>query len=54
MKVYKAKFTAGFKYVLATDDEDAAWQAYKLSKELNTELLDIQPQSHGTKEGLLR
>lgn len=53
MKVYRAKFATGSKYVLAVDDEDAAWQSYKLSKELNTELLDIQPQSHGTQKGVL-
>ena len=29
------------KYVLATDEEDAAWQAFWLSKQLNKPLLNV-------------
>jgi hypothetical protein len=29
------------KYVLAYDDEDAAWQAYRLSKQLDKPLLNV-------------
>ena len=42
LHVYRATLTDQVhKYVLATDDEDAAWQAYRLSKQLNKPLLNV-------------
>ena len=42
LTVYRAMLTDSVsKYVLAYDDEDAAWQAYRLSKQLNKPLLNV-------------
>ena len=42
LHVYRATLTDQVhKYVLAYDDEDAAWQAYRLSKQLNKPLLNV-------------
>lgn len=42
LSVYRAMLTDSVsKYVLAYDDEDAAWQAYRLSKHLNKPLLNV-------------
>lgn len=42
LSVYRAMLTDSVsKYVLAYDDEDAAWQAYRLSKQLNKPLLNV-------------
>ena len=42
LSIYRARLSnSRSKYILALDDEDAAWPALALSKELNAELLDI-------------
>jgi len=42
LHVYRAMLTDSVsKYVLAYDDEDAAWQAYRLSKQLDKPLLNV-------------
>lgn len=42
LSVYRAMLTDSVsKYVLAYDDEDAAWQAYHLSKTLQKPLLNV-------------
>jgi hypothetical protein len=42
LSVYRAMLTDSVsKYVLAYDDEDAAWQAYRLSKQLDKPLLNV-------------
>jgi len=42
LHVYRAMLTDSIsKYVLAYDDEDAAWQAYRLSKQLDKPLLNV-------------
>ena len=46
LHVYRAMLTDSVsKYVLAYDDEDAAWQAYRLSKQLDKPLLNVS--KHG-------
>ena len=46
LHVYRATLTDQVhKYVLATDDEDAAWQAYRLSKMFDKPLLNVS--KHG-------
>ena len=42
LHIYRATLTDQVhKYVLAYDDEEAAWQAYRLSKQLNKPLLNV-------------
>tara|TARA_E500000331_G_C16951539_1_gene580736 strand:+ start:482 stop:685 length:204 start_codon:yes stop_codon:yes gene_type:complete len=53
LSIYRARLSNfRSKYILARDDEEAAWQAIALSKELNTELLDII-KVNDSKEALL-
>lgn len=41
-RMYRVHLTSSqTRFVLAADQEDAAWQAFKLSKELNEQLLDV-------------
>lgn len=41
LNIYRVRFPKCSKYVMALNLEDAAWQAYALSKELNEQLLDV-------------
>ena len=53
LHVYRAMLTDSVsKYVLAYDDEDAAWQAYRLAKQLDNPLLNVS--KHGYKATVLR
>ena len=46
LNVYRvALYQQHAKYVLAINEEDAAWQAIALSKAANTELLDVEKQN---------
>ena len=41
LNIYRVRFPKCSKYLLALNPEDAAWQAYELSKELDEQLLDV-------------
>lgn len=41
LNIYRVRFPKCSKYVMALNLEDAAWQAYALSKELDEQLLDV-------------
>ena len=41
LNIYRVRFPKCSKYVMALNLEDAAWQAYALSKDLNEQLLDV-------------
>ena len=46
LNVYRvALYQQHAKYVLAVNEEEAAWQALALSKAANTELLDVEKQN---------
>ena len=42
LRMYQVHLTSSqIRFVLAADLEDAAWQAFELSKQLNEQLLDV-------------
>ena len=49
--MYRLQFDIGEHWVLAKDDEDAAWQAWDFSVQNKCELIDVIPDDQ-TKETL--
>ena len=51
LHMYRLQFDIGEHWVLAKDDEDAAWQAWDFSVQNKCELIDVIPDEQ-TKETL--